>query len=226
MSALIPMAVLVVSLGHANPQSQERTVTSFNKVAVGGGFALKVHRGSPQKVVVKADKEVIDEIETKVVDGELRIGLKGSFHWHTGDLEAEVTTPDLIGLEGSGGTKVSGDGPKGKACEIEGSGGTEIDLKGVACESLKLEVSGGADVKLAGAAKKLDLDASGGVDLDTGALVVADAKLEASGGVSGTVAVSETIDTDFSGGVTLKIKGHPRVKKMHASGGASTEFED
>jgi hypothetical protein len=226
MSALLPAAVLVVSLAHANLQQQERTVPAFTKVSVGGGFELKVHRGGAQKVIIRADKDIIEEVETKVVDGQLRIGLNGHWHMHTGHMEVEVTAPDLIGVEGSGGTKVSGDGPKGKACTIEGSGGTEIDLKGVACEGLKLEVSGGANVKLSGAAKKLDMDASGGVDLDTGSLQVADAKLEASGGVSGTMAVSETIDSDFSGGVTLKIKGHPRVKKMSASGGASTEFED
>ncbi len=225
MSTLLPAAVLVLSLAHANQQQQERNVPAFKAVSVSGGFELKVHRGGAQKVVIRADKDVIDEVETKVVDGELRIGLNG-WHSHTGHLEAEVTTPDLTGVEGSGGTKVSGDGPKGKDCKIEGSGGTEIDLKGVACEGLKLEVSGGANVKLAGAAKKLEMDASGGVELETEALQVADAKLEASGGVTGKMAVTETIDSDFSGGVTLKIKGHPRVKKMSASGGASTEFED
>jgi len=216
---------MVLSLAHANQAQQERTVPAFKAVSVSGGFELKVHRGSPQKVVVRADKDIIEKVETRVVDGELKIALNG-WHMHTEHLEAEVTTPDLIGVEASGGTKVSGDGPKGKDCKVEGSGGTEIDLKGVACEGLKLEASGGANVKLAGAAKKLDMDASGGVDLDTESLQVADAKLEASGGVSGTMAVTETIDSDFSGGVTLKIKGHPRVKRMSASGGASTEFEN
>jgi hypothetical protein len=205
--------------------SQERTVSAFTAVSVGGGFAMHVHRGAPQKVVLKADKDVMEDIETKVSGSTLEIRLKGN-HWHTGDLEVDVTAPEIVGLEGSGGTKITGDGPKGKDCKIEGSGGTEIDLKGLACETLKLEASGGAEVKLAGAAKKLELDASGGVDLDTRSLQVAEAKLSASGGVSGAVAVSELIDGDFSGGVTLKIKGHPRVKRMESSGGASTQFED
>lgn len=225
MSTLLPAAVLVLSLAHANQAQQERNVPAFKAVSVSGGFEVKVHRGGAQKVVIRADKDIIDQIETKVVDGQLKIALNG-WHMHTEHLEAEVTSPDLTGIESSGGVKVSGDGPKGKTCKIESSGGTEMDLKGVACEALDLELSGGANVKLSGAAKKLAMDASGGVDLDTESLQVADAKLEASGGVSGTMAVTETIDSDFSGGVTLKIKGHPRVKKMSASGGASTEFED
>jgi len=215
----------MMGLSHANTVSQERTVGAFSAVSVGGGFAMHVHRGAPQKVVLKADKELIEDIETRLDGNTLQIRLKGN-HWHTGELEVDVTAPELVGIEGSGGTKVNGDGPKGKECKIEGSGGTEIDLKGLACETLKLDVSGGAEVKLAGAAKRLEMDASGGVDLETRSLQVAEAKLSASGGVSGALAVSELIDGDFSGGVTLKIKGHPRVKRMESSGGASTQFED
>ncbi len=230
MNMLLPAAVVLVGCAHLTGSghlvTQERTTAAFTGVRVEGGFDATLHRGSAQKVVVKADDNLIAQVETKVEDGVLVVKLPHHSGIDHATLQVEVTAPELTRVESSGGTHVHGDGPKGTECRVEASGGTEVALKGVACESLELSASGGADVKLDGAAKKLDLSASGGVDLHTTGLKVADAKLDASGGVSGEVAVSENLDADFSGGVSLKIKGHPRVKRFGTSGGADADFED
>ncbi len=230
MNLSIPAAILLFGCAHVTGsghlKTEERTVKPFTALSVGGGFEVRVHRGSPQKVVVKADDNLLDRIETKVEDGRLEVELKRNTNVSLATLEVDVTVPELTAIETSGGVKLEGDGPKGKSCKLEHSGGTEVHLKDVACDALQLEASGGANVSLSGAARRFELDASGGVDLATAALKVSDAKLSASGGVSGEVAVSETLDADFSGGVNIKIKGHPRMNRLNTSGGADATFGD
>ena len=101
----------------------------------------------------------------------------------------------------------------------------QIDLDGMACDALSLEASGGAGVRLTGTSKSLDLEASGGVQLETRALAVSQAKIRASGGVSGGLAIADALDADLSGGVQLKVKGHPKMARADTSGSAKINFE-
>lgn len=216
------LAVLAVA-GSGKLVAQERPVAAFHALAVSGGIRATVHRGATAKVVVRADDNVLEHIETTVKDGRLEVRHKGSCTNCT--MQLEVTVPSLDGLEVSGGTEVKGDGLTGAACKLELSGGARVDLTGNACDALELTASGGAGLKLAGQAKALKLSASGGVELDTRALDVKQAKVDISGGVNGRLAVSDTLDGTLSGGVALKVKGHPKGQ-LERSGGVQATFED
>lgn len=222
MLALFPIA-LVLSAGAV--VTQNRPVEAFHAVQLEGGVRATLHRGKPQ-LKLEAEAAVLTRIESVVKDGTLIIRPKdrGVFD---GDVKvtAEIWSEALDAAHASGGVVLQGEGLAGAKCELGLSGGAQVDLRGMACEALTIDASGGAGITLKGNAKRLSLDASGGVQLELKAMEVRDAKISASGGVSGTVAVADVIDADLSGGVSLKVKGHPKQARAETSGAAKLSYE-
>jgi hypothetical protein len=205
--------------------TQDRPVESFHAVSLSGGIHGVMHKGKTPALKLYGPAEELAKIETFVKDGKLVIQPKSVFTRSDEQVTAEITTAALDSIEASGGVSVSGDGLTGARCGLNLSGGVELELGGMACDALEVDASGGARVKLAGQAKKLDLDASGGVRVETRALSVSDARVKASGGVSGGLAVADSLDAELSGGVSLKVKGHPKLSHQETSGSAKLSFE-
>jgi len=203
--------------------TQDRSVEAFHEVELSGGLTANVHKGKAPGLKLTGETDDLAVIETLVKDGRLIIRQKGARS--TKKVTAEITTATLDGVEASGGVLVNGDGLAGTKCKLSLSGGVQLDLGGMTCEALDIQASGGAGVKLAGTAKKLSLDVSGGVQLETRAMNVSDARIRASGGVQGGVAVADNIDAELSGGVTLKVKGKPKVTRAETSGAAKLSYE-
>jgi hypothetical protein len=219
------LAVLAVT-GSGKLVTQERPVGPFHALSVSSGIRTQLHRGATTKVTLRADDNLIDNIVTEVKNGRLEVHPKDVWVLNNATMELDVTVASLDALEASGGTEVKGDGLSGPKCALNLSGGTRVDLGTMACEKLDIDASGGAQLKLAGSAKQLALDASGGVQLDTRPLDVKQAQIDASGGVNGRLAVAEALDAKLSGGVSIKVKGHPKVNRMETSGAAHASFED
>jgi hypothetical protein len=219
------LAVLAVT-GSGKLVTQDRAVAPFHALSVSSGIRTQVHRGPTTKVTVRADDNLIDNVATEVKSGRLEIHPKDVWTLSNATIEVDVTVTGLDAIEAAGGSEVKGDGLAGPKCALNLSGGTRVDLGTMACDKLDVDASGGAQLKLAGFAKQLALDVSGGVQLDTRPLDVKQAQVDASGGVSGHVAVADNLDAKLSGGVSLKVKGHPKVSRMDTSGAARATFED
>jgi hypothetical protein len=224
MTLTLLAAVLAVT-GSGKIVTQDRPVAPFHAVSVSAGLKAQLHRGATTKVTVRADDNIVDQIETVVKDGRLEVHPKGSNSFNNTTMEVDITVVGLDALESSGGTEVKGDGLAGAKCTLRLSGGARVELSGMSCERLDVDASGGAELKLAGSAKQLTLGASGGVALETRSLDVKTAKVDASGGVTGRLAVADTLEGSLSGGVSLKVKGHPK-SNLSASGSAHATFED
>ena len=64
----------------ASAQKREvRNVDTFTKINFGFPGKLYLRQGSPQKVELEGDQEVLNEVETKVDNGRLRIGKEGKW---------------------------------------------------------------------------------------------------------------------------------------------------
>ncbi|MBK7862948.1 MAG: DUF2807 domain-containing protein [Archangiaceae bacterium] len=219
------MIALPLSLVLAAAVTQNRPVESFHSVSLSGGLHVTVHKGKAPALTLSGESREVEKIETFVKGGQLTVRPKNEVERSDESVKVDLTVTTLDGLEASGGVTVVGEGLASQKCALELSGGVEVDLQGLSCDALNVEASGGARLKLAGAAKTLGLDLSGGVQLETRAMSVSDAKIKASGGVSGRVAVADTLETDLSGGVSLKVKGHPRFSRNDSDISASLRFE-
>lgn len=186
--------------GSGNVITEQRDVSGFHGLDVGGIYQVDVAAGKDFAVSVEADDNLVPLIKTEVdggilkIESDRRISPKSSIRIH-------VSMPQIDSLEVSGVANVS--------------------IADVRSEDLSVSSSGASKVAITGEAARLDIDVSGATHVDAGALAVAEAKVEASGASNVAVAVSQSLDAHASGASHVSYAGTPSQVKKDTSGAAS-----
>jgi hypothetical protein len=184
--------------GSGNVVTQEEAIFDFDKVDISHSFEVDIKRGENFSVIIRVDDNLVEHLQVEKFGSTLRIGLKDSraFIINNATLEAEVTMPELIGLDISGASRATITGFKSTEeliLDISGSSSLRGDIES---GDASLNLSGSSDANLTGSAGNLTLDASGSSDVDLSDFPVADAKIDASGASTVTVNASGRLDVD------------------------------
>lgn len=185
-------------VGSGDVTTSTRSVSEFTEVEAGGGIQLELTTG-PQRVVVRAQPNLLDVTTTEVSGSRLKIETTSGFV-STDGVVVQVSAPSLSAVALSGGASVSG------------AVGT--------VEDLALELSGGAQATLTGRVTDLDLDASGGAIVDLDTMPATNARIDLSGGVVATLNVWGRLAGSASGGVVITLSAKPSSTDVETSGGA------
>ena len=201
-----------------NVAKEERKISSFNAVSVGGGIDVYISQGTPTgKLRVEASDHAIDRLATEVEDGVLRVFYKKRIR-NVRKAAVYITVKDLDKIISSGGSDVeSKTNLKFDNLIIVSSGGSDVELD-LEVDKLECTISGGSDVDLIGSADVLILNASGGSDFDGFKFKVKEATVRASGGSDSNVYASESIDVRATGASDVDYKGNPSITKLKSSG--------
>ena len=186
-------------VGSGSVTVEERSVGPFTAIEVSHGMRLELVQGTPARVTVKAQPNILGVITTKVSGGKLTV--EATRGYATSEIVVvSVTAPAVRELTLSGG--------------VQGTA-SKIDVP-----RLTVEASGGAIMTFSGRADVLDLSASGGAIMEAGDLACTDASVDLSGGVKATVSASGSVKGNASGGVVLTVRGGPQAVDVNTSGGA------
>lgn len=210
---LTPALVAVVLSATATPK-----VEAFHAVDIAGGIEATVNPG-PTSVKIDADDAALKLIEVTVSGETLKVQWKSGSRVDGMKAKVAITNPVIDGVEGSGGSQISGALPAAKKCRVGGSGGTRVNVK-LECETLAVDFSGGARFEATGAAQRISVNASGGVEMYLGKLKAANVAVDASGGTQVHVQATAELKASISGGCQLYVAGKPPVRKVDASGGS------
>jgi hypothetical protein len=212
-------------IGSGNVVTEEFDLSGFDQVEVSSAFDVQISQADQFSVVVRVDDNVKQYLDVVKQGSTLRIGLKpiSSSTVSAMTLEAEVTMPELTGLELSGASDVSVTGFKSaEALSVEVSGASS--LRGdIEAGGVRFDVSGASDVKLSGAGGDLVMDVSGAGTADLADFQVGDASIEASGASSATVNVSGRLDAEASGASRIRYLGNPTLGRIESSGASTIE---
>ena len=208
-------------IGSGNLVSREYERSGFSSVEAGHGFRLNISRSSEFHVEITADDNIIDYIEVKTFDDTLRIRLRPFSSVGKATLRAEISMPELRGVDLSGGSRTEISGFESTdSFSLALSGGS--DLKGdIVAGNVDVDLSGGSVVELEGTGKRLVVDGSGGSDVHFRNFPVENADIRLSGGGKATVNVSGSLNVDLSGGSSLIYQGDPRLGEIDLSGGST-----
>ncbi len=214
----------LLSAAAVQAETEERALTDFDAIEIGGGIDLTLTQGAEFSVVVEAEDGDLEDLVTEVRNGTLRIHMDRSFYdrrgwnWDT-DYVVSVTLPALTELEAGGGSDVRGSGTiTSDELDLNASGGSDIELD-VNADRLELSASGGSDMEISGTANFLEAESSGGSDLDASRLVATEVEANASGGSDLDVNVTGTLIADASGGSDIRYEGDPTERDTDTSGG-------
>ena len=209
--------------GSGNVVTQEENITGFDKVDVSHAFKVDISQSEAFSVVVRIDDNLVEYLEVVKRGSTLKIGLKPgrSYNIRKATMKAEVTMPELSGLELSGASQGAITGFKStKTLNVDLSGASH--LRGdIEAGDAWFDVSGASQVTLSGSAQDVVIDASGASIVELADFPVADANVEASGASQATVNPSGRLDADASGASHVYYVGSPTLGKIDTSGASS-----
>jgi hypothetical protein len=170
--------------GNGNVVTQERQLGDFSGIKINSSVDVFVKQGSVNQVMVKADENLIDMIETDISGGVMKIDIDGSIsRSRVMEVYLTVKNLDLIHINGSGDVESQGL-IKGIDLDvsINGSGDVELDLD---MKNVSASINGSGDVELSGISGDLTvkISGSGGFDAENLRLNLCDITVYGSGDV-------------------------------------------
>ncbi|MCH9660685.1 MAG: DUF2807 domain-containing protein [Bacteroidetes bacterium] len=198
--------------GNGNVTTEERPSSgNFSEVKGSAGIDVFLTEGDENKIVVEADENLLELIETEISNGKLHIGVvSGNNIGRAKAKKVHVTyASTLTAVSASSGADVIGNSViKSEFLSLDSSSGADLEVEVIAKE-LIADVSSGADIKITGRAEHLVADASSGSDLKAKDLKVKTCRAEASSGADIVVNVRDEIDGSASSGGDIRYYGNP-----------------
>jgi len=195
---LLPLAaaLALTACDDGPTTTQARDVADFTRIDNRDSVDVRLQVGEPQRVRVRAGEKVIDDIRTEVRDGTLEITFDRD-GFGGGDVEVEVSVPELTAIEASG----SGD----------------IEAAGVDADAFEVVSDGSADLVVAGTATRLVVDLDGSGEADLAELAADEAQVTVDGSGDLDLRADERLDVVVDGSGDVRYHGDPTVTR-HVDG--------
>jgi hypothetical protein len=195
--------------GTGEVNQEEFDLKNFDQVSFSNGWDVEIIQSNQNKLVAKANQNLLDELEVENNDGYLKVGTNSGDNIGKAD-EKSITlyfNSDLKTLKASSGVSLtSGDQLEFNDIVIASSSGSDVDL----------------DIKT----KKLDCSSSSGSNLylkisstDVEASSSSGSKLELSG-------KSDALNAKSSSGSSLKLIGYSESLTANSSSGSKIDAKD
>lgn len=205
------LTLCALFLGTSLLQAQHRevrNVDTFTKISFALPGKLYLKQGSPQKIEIEADEDILKQVETEVSGGRLRIGREDKlFNWSLNNEKVTVyiTVPEIEGVAVSGSGNIIGQSTiKTGSLDLKVSGSGSMTLEFDATGDVDADVSGSGNLELKGNCKSLDSDVSGSGSLEVSGTVSNAANF----GISGSGKIHANGSADF---VKADISGSGKV---------------
>lgn len=209
--------------GNGKVVTKERDVSEdFTEVRGSAGLDVYLTQGNENKIVVEADENLHQYIETNIENGKLHVTTSDNIGWSKAK-KVYVTFKELNNIEASSGADVVGKSViKSQNLALKSSSGAELKVE-VFAQELTVKSSSGAEVEVLGKATSLKADASSGAEIDAKELLVINCEAKASSGAEVVVNVQDKLETQVSSGGEIKYYGNPTAINSNKSHSGSVK---
>lgn len=206
--------------GNGNVTEEVRQVKEFDQIEVSRGMNVYIAQGSPAKVVVIADNNLHEVIETKVEGGVLKVFVNENIRWAK-EKKVMVTVEKLTRVESTSGSNVYSQNQfMAENLELSAGSGANLTME-VNAKSLKADCSAGANIHLSGMAKDAELEGSSGANLKGQELKTDNCKMRASSGANVYASVAVRLEAKASSGGNVNYYGEPTSTEVDCSSGGN-----
>ncbi|MFO7874256.1 MAG: head GIN domain-containing protein [Bacteroidales bacterium] len=197
---------------------EERMIDPFNSIEAKGNLQILLQQNDQERVMVAADDNLLDLIETYVNGNTLYINLlKPVGHYEK--MEVTVAFSDLDALEISrNGRAEAPDGIRSDYFTHKLHSGAKSTLH-INVDELTLDLSSGAHAKLSGSASLMNAESSSGASLDATDLEISVCSIKASSGATNSLFVTSDLSAKASSGGVIRYSGDPTITSMQSSSG-------
>jgi hypothetical protein len=179
---------------------ESRNVSGFDGVELRGVGNLFIEQTGSESLTVEAEKTVVPELATRVVDGRLIIGPESDSGIHTtGPINYHLTVQNLNSLE------------------VLGTANAEAT--GIETENLTVTISGAGNVRMEGKADEQAVEISGTGTYLAENLESREVNIDVAGAGSAIVNAKEELDAEISGVGSVEYVGDPRIQQSVSGAG-------
>jgi hypothetical protein len=229
---LITITIIIIKLGvdlkvGSSPEPDIKSGNSekqcdlphFNKIEIEGSFIVHYTQDTFQKITVRADSNLIDQVIIEVNYGKLFIhNKKHSRSRH--NIDVYVTTDSINEIESKAGSFFKTINQlKVYHVDVSGEAGAKIEMNGD-FTNLKIEFNAGSFGDFSGNCKNLDIESSAGAVINSFNMKTDIGKVSCSAGSMVTLNVIKELSIEASAGSIVKCTGNPQIKDINISSGA------
>lgn len=211
--------------GNGEVVENVREVGKFSGVKVTSGMNVHFVQGDEPSVVVVADENLLEIIETKVNGNTLEIRTRANI-WSATSKKVVITTNKIREIHGTAGSNIYTDGRLiVNQLTIRASAGCnfKMDLNG---QSVDVSISSGANVFLTGKSKQFFAKTSSGANLKAEDFKAEVSEITVSSGANAWVTTMRELTAHASSGGNIFYYGSPdRTNTSSSSGGNITKRE-
>jgi hypothetical protein len=206
---------------------ESRDVGNFNEIELAGIGSVYVEFGDETSLVIEAEENLMDYIETRIFGQKLVIRLEDDYSYDpTEDINFYLTVVELEGVSISGLGNMSLPEIETDRFEIGISGAGDVTIDALYADRLYADLSGLGDVDILGGEVEIqDVNISGSGTYSSKDMACREADVSVSGLGSATVTVSEYLDASISGAGDIDYYGSPEVD-MNITGLGSLHAHD
>lgn len=209
--------------GSGNVVTQQRSVGSYDGVALSGSFDVELVAGTEGSLTLKGDDNLLQHLETEVKNGTLHIRPEKGYNlepssWNGGGIlvTVPVESIDAVSLSGSGDI-VGKTRLKSESLRASMSGSGDISLE-VEAGQIEVALSGSGDIALSGTANRAEIRVSGSGDVKAYELQAREVEAVVAGSADIRVTATESLTARVSGSGDIHYRGNPAKLDAKTSG--------
>lgn len=194
---------------------QTQSIGDVKEITLHGSGELTILQGDTPKLVISAEENLLQYIETRESGDRLTIGVRrGIGISNTRPIRYTVTVKHISDIILSGAATVTSENLTADTLKVQLSGFGDLTFKNLAARDLWLAISGSGNVKVDGElTNELNLEISGAGNFEGSNLKTPTANLELSGVGRAAVWVTERLMAKISGVGGVSYYGSPEVTK-------------
>lgn len=206
--------------GNGNLKTEERYVNQkFDEIIGSGGLEIYLTEGPENKIIIEADENLVEIIETSISKGILTVQTKKNIA-RSKAKRVLITFKNLSAIKASSGATIKGKSIiRNKILTLESSSGANIDIE-VFAKELFTKTNSGASINIYGKATMLYAQTSSGSELNAKDLNTINSDIKAHSGAKIMVNTQNKLKATSSSGGNIKYYGNPNsvIKNERSSG--------
>lgn len=186
--------------GEGSVVTKTLKLDNFNEIGLAVVGEVYLSKGNTQKVTVKGQANIIDNLKTEVKDGEWDIEFDQKARNYE-KLIFYITVPDIERLS------------------IAGSGSIKGEDAFDNLDRLDLAIAGSGDIEFSGSARNVSVSIAGSGNVKVENLKTEDCKVDIAGNGDCSIEVTDALSVSIAGSGDVKYKGSPRLSTSIAGSG-------
>ena len=207
--------------GSGETTSEARPLTGFDSIRLAGSFKVQVRQAGGETVEVRADRNLLPYVETRLEGRTLEITTKKGYSLSASapiQINIGMAVLRQLSVDGAGDIRVEAMKTPELQVSIAGSG--DVRFAELMSEKVGLKVAGSGDIQARGRANSVHVSIAGSGDVKVSELLADEVKVSIAGSGDAQVQAAKALKVSIAGSGDVRYLGSPEISSSVAGSGS------